>query len=67
MTVVLDAFALLAYLRQGPGGEVVGMLWAPTRQLGLSRWRSGLGSTAFGCGDSAPAVRSRSDQRQVGQ
>ena len=23
MTVVLDAFALLAYLRQGPGGEMV--------------------------------------------
>ncbi len=36
MTVVLDASALLAYLRQEPGGEVVGMLWAPRWQLGLS-------------------------------
>jgi len=137
MTVVLDAFALLAYLRQGPGGEMVdGVLaesvmssvnWAEVVQKSISagvevegmledlqalgmkvepflpvdgamvgtavgtnaaagvvagrshlpelgvafgadgaHLRSGLGSAAFGCGDSAAAMRSRSDHRQVG-
>ena len=139
MTVVLDAFALLAYLRQEPGGEMVdGVLaesvmssvnWAEVVQKSISagvevevegmledlqalgmkvepflpvdgamvgtavgtnaaagvvagrshlpelgvafgadgaQLRSGLGSAAFGCGDSAAAVRSRSDHRQVG-
>ena len=137
MTVILDASALLAYLRQEPGGEMVdGVLaesvmssvnWAEVVQKSISagvevegmledlqalgmkvepflpvdgamvgtavgtnaaagvvagrshlpelgvafgadgaQLRSGLGSAAFGCGDSAAAVRSRSDHRQVG-
>ena len=137
MTVILDASALLAYLRQEPGGEMVdGVLaesvmssvnWAEVVQKSISagvevegmledlqalgmkvepflpvdgamvgtavgtkaaagfvagrsrlpelgvafgadgaHLRSGLGSAAFGCGDSAAAMRSRSDHRQVG-
>ena len=137
MTVILDASALLAYLRQEPGGEMVdGVLaesvmssvnWAEVVQKSISagvevegmledlqalrmkvepflpvddamvgtavgtnaaagfvagrsrlpelgvafgadgaHLRSGLGSAAFGCGDSAAVMRSRSDHRQVG-